>query len=166
MTLIAGADEKQASQYWVENHFRLIVWKLGSLERYFPTIFGGKKLTVENTLAQLKYRYEREINQAHRSALKKILEKDEVSTKFLVLCITRIISYGSDETPLTADDATIANNANGAIVEVTDGWYCMNAVLDMHLTKYLIMGRIFPGQKLRIFGAEVTPMGITLLIYV
>jgi hypothetical protein len=73
---------------------------------------------VENALSQLKYRYEREINQAHRSALKKILEKDEVSTKFLVLCVAKIVSYGSDETPLTADDATIANNTNGAVIEV------------------------------------------------
>lgn len=27
---------------WVENHFSWIVWKLASMERSFPTVFGNK----------------------------------------------------------------------------------------------------------------------------
>lgn len=36
-----------------------------------------------------------------------------------------------------------------------DGWYGVRTVLDQHLTKQLLLGKIFPGQKLKIYGAEV-----------
>ena len=43
----------------------------------------------------------------------------------------------------------------GALIELTDGWHCINAQLDTVLTEHLAMGRIFVGQKLRIFGAQL-----------
>jgi hypothetical protein len=57
-----GADPKLIPADWVENHFRWIVWKLACTERAFPQEFATKWLTPERVLAQLKYRYEREIN--------------------------------------------------------------------------------------------------------
>lgn len=44
-------------------------------------------MTSDRVLEQLKYRYEREINLAQRSALKKILEKDEASARYMILCV-------------------------------------------------------------------------------
>ena len=32
---------------WAENHYSLIVWKLASMERAFPSIFGGRWLTPD-----------------------------------------------------------------------------------------------------------------------
>lgn len=40
---------------WIENHYKWIVWKLGSMERAFPRHFQGA-LCVENIIQQLKYR--------------------------------------------------------------------------------------------------------------
>lgn len=42
-----------------------------------------------------------------------------------------------------------------AQIEVTDGWYGVTAVLDKKLTQALHKGKIFAGQKLRIYGAKV-----------
>ena len=105
----------------------------------------------------MKYRYEREINRGHRSALKKILEKDEVSTKFLILCVATIKSEGTVSVELTAgtDESAIDASSQRAIIELTDGWYSINAMCDEQLTKQVLLGRIYPGLKLRVFGAEV-----------
>ena len=40
------------------------------------------------------------------------------------------------------------------MVEMTDGWYSIQCRLDGELTKYLEQGKIYVGQKLRIFGAQ------------
>lgn len=39
---------------------------------------------------ELKYRYDREIDRSQRSALRKILEKDDVAIKRMVLCVSSI----------------------------------------------------------------------------
>lgn len=48
-------------------------------------------LTAKNVIHQLLYRYYREIEKCQRSALKKILEKDETSTKRIILCVSKVI---------------------------------------------------------------------------
>jgi breast cancer 2 susceptibility protein len=91
-----GANEKLLTMAWIANHYKWIVWKLCCMERSFPTYFSNY-LSLERVLSQLRYRYEREINRAHRSALKKILEKDESSTKYMILVVSAIKSYGDDD---------------------------------------------------------------------
>lgn len=41
------------------------------------------------------------------------------------------------------------------VIELTDGWYSVNAVLDAPLTNLLSKGKIFEGLKLCINGAEL-----------
>lgn len=48
-------------------------------------------LTPTRVVMELKYRYDREIDRSERSALRKILEKDDVVTKRMVLCVSSII---------------------------------------------------------------------------
>lgn len=50
-----------------------------------------RMLTPTRVVMELKYRYDREIDRSERSALKKILEKDDVATKRMVLCVSSII---------------------------------------------------------------------------
>jgi hypothetical protein len=59
-----------------------------------------------------------------------------------------------DEKEGDKEDAT---NIQGcyAQVELTDGWYGVTGVLDKVLTQALRKGKIFPGLKLRIYGAKV-----------
>lgn len=48
-------------------------------------------LTAKNITHQLLYRYYKEIEKCQRSALKKILEKDESPTKRIILCVSKIV---------------------------------------------------------------------------
>jgi hypothetical protein len=163
----SGADgsEKFASVAWVRNHFRWIVWKLSSMERSFPQDFGCSLLTPQRVLAQLKYRYEREFNRAHRSALKKILEQDEAAARHIVLTIAAVRwlrgsphsvppdlegVYGEDDFGVLQQAS-----ADAAIVEVTDGWYCVHAVLDEYLTELIDQGKLSIGMKIHVALAEV-----------
>ncbi|PSS34720.1 Protein BREAST CANCER SUSCEPTIBILITY 2 B like [Actinidia chinensis var. chinensis] len=149
----SGASVQYFSKEWIINHYKWIVWKLACYERCYPAKSFGKLLTVSNVLDELKYRYEREVNHGHRSAIKRILEGDQPPTSMLVLCISSI-HLNSDTTVETlpmASDA--AENGTTTKVELTDGWYSINALLDVLLLKKLATGKLFVGQKLRIWGA-------------
>jgi hypothetical protein len=141
-----GANPNMISPEWVKNHFRWIVWKLAATERSFPEKFGQQLCQPDNVLNQLRYRYEREINLAQRSALKKITEKDDVSTRELVLCVWDIVLNHSP--PQTS-------SADACLLRLTDGWYSLDARVDSYLLSLVQSSKIFVGQKLKIFGAEV-----------
>lgn len=47
-------------------------------------------LTPDRVMKDLKYRYDREIDRSQRPAIRKILEKDDVSSKRMILCISTI----------------------------------------------------------------------------
>lgn len=143
------ASMRHASKEWVANHYKWIVWKLASYERCYSTKFMRKFLTISNVLDELKYRYEREVNHGQRSAIKRILEGDASPSSTLVLCVSAIHSDSEIETPSTNG----AGNSSIARLELTDGWYSIDAQLDMLLSKHLAVGKLFVGQKLRICGA-------------
>jgi breast cancer 2 susceptibility protein len=63
----------------------------------------------------------------------------------LLLFVARFEDYQS----------VLASAGPNAIVEVTDGWYSINAILDDYLTKHLHAGKIVCGTKLHVFGAEI-----------
>lgn len=42
-----------------------------------------------------------------------------------------------------------------AVIEVTDGWYGIQTILDRPLTRLLHDGKITVGQKLFVYGAEL-----------
>ncbi|PON42490.1 Breast cancer type 2 susceptibility protein [Parasponia andersonii] len=155
MLIRSGALEQYASKEWVKNHYKWIIWKLGCYERCYPTKSSGKILTISNVLEELKYRYEREVNHGHRSAIKRILEGDASPTSMMVLCISAINSNYDPKIEVTslglgdAENHTVA----AAKVELTDGWYSVDALLDVMLLKQLNAGKLFNGQKLRIWGA-------------
>ncbi|XP_008776286.1 protein BREAST CANCER SUSCEPTIBILITY 2 homolog B-like [Phoenix dactylifera] len=164
MLLQSGASLLSATKEWVANHYKWIVWKLASLERCYPVQASGKYLTVSNVLEELKYRYEREVNYGHRSAIKKILDGDALPSSMMVLCISAI--HYSETEICKMDDMTGPNENNNKLtssitvesnrnmrIEFTDGWYSLDAFLDVLLSKQLRTGKLFVGQKLRIWGA-------------
>lgn len=157
MLINAGAS---ATKEWVANHYKLIVWKLACLERDYQAKAGGKLLTPLNVLEELKYRYDREFNYGHRSALKKILDGDASPATMMVLCVSYIYppsmlptSKLNDETEGIEETHKLSSHASQ--IELTDGWYTVDANLDGPLSKQLTGGKIFVGQKLRIWGASL-----------
>ncbi|KAH7514694.1 hypothetical protein FEM48_Zijuj11G0117000 [Ziziphus jujuba var. spinosa] len=136
---------------WVMNHYKWIIWKLACYERCYPTKCAGKFLTISNVLEELKY--EREVNHGHRSAIKRILEGDASPSTMLVLCISAVCSNCEPKIEDSTTDLDQAETNGATKVELTDGWYSVNAVLDALLSKQLASGKMFVGQKLRIWGA-------------
>ncbi|KAM5558573.1 protein BREAST CANCER SUSCEPTIBILITY 2 [Rosa sericea] len=149
MLASSGASTQNTSREWVINHYKWIVWKLACYERCYPAKALGKFLTLPNVLEELKYRYEREVNHGHRSAIKKILEGDALPSSMLVLCISAIRSKPDPN----IETSSGAENSSATKVELTDGWYSVDAILDALLSKQLASGKLFVGQKLRIWGA-------------
>lgn len=88
-----SVNTKIVPEGWIANHLKLIIWKLLSYEVYFPTCMENV-CTVRNVLNQLKYRYDRELYNVERPALRKVLEKDEVASKLMVLCVAGLYVDG------------------------------------------------------------------------
>ncbi|GJX07881.1 breast cancer susceptibility 2 homolog B-like protein [Tanacetum coccineum] len=161
--LLAQSGCSTLSKEWIANHYRWIVWKLACYERCYPAKHSGKLLTASNVLEELKYRYEREVNNGHRSALKRILEGDAPPSSPVVLCIASI--------QLKCNAESDTDSSTAASVELTDGWYSVKGLLDELLSKQLVTGKLFVGQKLRICGAglcgwdaPVTPLEASRMI--
>ncbi|XP_058000163.1 protein BREAST CANCER SUSCEPTIBILITY 2 homolog B isoform X2 [Hevea brasiliensis] len=150
MLVQSGASVQYASKEWIANHYKWIVWKLACYERCYPLKAATRFLTVTNVLEELKYRYEREVNHGHRSAIKRILEGDAPPSSMLVVCISAIRI--SCEPKIETVAANGGECSNAAKVELTDG-YSIESLLDGPLSKQLAARKLFVGQKLRIWGA-------------
>ena len=80
-----GVDPRLVSSNWFKNHYKWIVWKLASLEVVFPRQCAGRcvclttgwvgplltysmcrSLTPNWLMLQMKYRYDVEVDHAHR----------------------------------------------------------------------------------------------------
>ncbi|KAJ3006983.1 Breast cancer 2, early onset, partial [Thoreauomyces humboldtii] len=135
----AGGGPNLATSEWVSNHYRWIVWTLACLVRSFPE--NRHAWCWETVQKRLLYRYEREINRAQRPSLRKIVERDDVPDRFLILCV-----------------AQIAPRNNGVIgwhLELTDGWYGIKASVDEALLSLIQQDKIAVGMKLRICKAQL-----------
>ena len=121
---------------WIANHYRWIIWKLAAMERRFPSFSSGNWLTVRTVLRQLHFRYQREFEEGRRSSLKTILEGDAPSSRLVVLCISRLES-----------------SAN--IVELTDGWYAVEAILDPEMVSLATKNKLQVGMKLCVQQASL-----------
>ena len=147
-----GVERELVSFQWFLNHYRWVVWKLAAMEVAFPVECGRHYLTPDWLMKQLKYRYDREIDAAERPALRKICERDDLSTRRLAVCVSAV--YPSLLTSPTADDDK-EEHSNRPSVEITDGWYCLPAILDPPLRYMLQSGRIGVGTKIITCGAEL-----------
>ncbi|XP_022108056.1 uncharacterized protein LOC110988636 [Acanthaster planci] len=156
-----GVDPKLLTADWVSNHYRWIVWKLAAMERAYPQHLAGRLLTPHWVLLQLKYRYDREIDLAQRSALKKILERDDTPSRRMVLCVAGIslaetskVASPNQEDTSGKDNVKISGSAVPTL-ELTDGWYSIKTIIDKPLAGLVCAGKIHIGQKLCIYGAEL-----------
>ena len=98
-------------------------------------------------------RYEREINLAQRSSIKRIQEQDSSASSPLVLCVTAIRWAEPPEAREMNPDEEPLMVISG--LELTDGWYRIRANIDITLKNAAERGRIAVGCKLAISGARV-----------
>ncbi|XP_039729009.1 breast cancer type 2 susceptibility protein isoform X1 [Pteropus medius] len=150
-----GVDPKLISRVWVYNHYRWIIWKLAAMEFAFPKEFASRCLNPETVLLQLKHRYDIEIDRSRRSAIKKIMERDDTAAKTLVLCVSEVILSSTHLSETHSGKTSGAEASKAAVVELTDGWYAIRAQLDPPLSALLQTGRLGVGQKVVTHGAEL-----------
>lgn len=89
-----SVDMKIVPDNWFENHMKMILWKLFDYENDFPHSMKNV-CTAKNVLEQLKYRYDVELYNAKRPALRRILEKDDLPSKLIIL---KVIGIYVDDT--------------------------------------------------------------------
>lgn len=134
----ASVDTRLIPDNWLANAVKWIIVKLVSYERSFPDAFAGRALTPGNVLRQLKLRYDREIDQAMRSAIRKIVEQDDVASKRMVLFVSFVMRTNPVEYAL----------------ELCDGWYSIRTTfVDEVLCRAIQSGKISVGTKLMIQSA-------------
>ncbi|KAI2656352.1 hypothetical protein H4Q32_013257 [Labeo rohita] len=150
-----GVDPKLISDAWVFNHYRWIVWKRASMERTFPDLMGGLCLTPEQVLLQLKFRYDVEVDHSQRSALRRIMERDDTPAKTLVLCVCGVAQTPQNPEKPMKDDKTPNAKMESCVVWLTDGWYSIKGLLDPPLSAMLNKGRLRIGDKIVTSGAEL-----------
>ncbi|KAG7390240.1 Breast cancer 2, early onset [Phytophthora pseudosyringae] len=103
-------------------------------ERSFPRLLLEKYLTKDQLLKQMTHRYQRDLNDAQRSILKKILQRDASSLSCMVLCIGAVLPFPTGTS--SAVDQELPASWNMALV-LTDGWYSVYAVPDAPLAALL-----------------------------
>ena len=117
----------------------MLLLKFSWLENSFKEFEQFDLLSPENLLLQMKYRYDREIDRHQRSAVKKIVELDDVPCRRMVLKVIDVIDV----------------SGIGYELELTDGWYSIRATIDAVLADACLRGKIKVGTKLMISCAEL-----------
>ncbi|KAJ9094408.1 hypothetical protein QFC21_005947 [Naganishia friedmannii] len=143
--------EKEGLTYveleWLENHWRMIVWKLASIVRAKPDMLC-EKWKYREVKRQLQYRYEREVNRAQRSAVKRIQEQDSPPSLPMILCVSGIVN----QCPALASEGLAVPES---YLELTDGWYTIRANVDPPLSRALKTGKLRVGSKIGVSGAKL-----------
>ncbi|SPO26675.1 related to Brh2 - Rad51-associated protein Brh2 [Ustilago trichophora] len=139
---------------WVQNHWTLILWKLAAMVRFEPSS-ARERWSWNEVIRQLLYRYEREVHLAQRSCIKRIQEHDSSPARPMVLFVSNI----SEEENEVRDKAGAISTRRSTILELSDGWYRIQAQIDPVLTRACQGGRLRIGQKLAIMGATLDTQG-------
>lgn len=173
--LSPGVDERLVGFRWFSNHYRQLVWKLAAMEVSYPRLFAGRWLTPDGLMLQMKYRYDREVDRAERSAVHKMCEHDDLPSRRLILCVSRVfhdrfvwsraqddcgtgnvnVTHRTEWTGKKDKGEPCVETGNLPCIELTDGWYSLPCVLDTPLKHMFGSGKLSIGTKLMIFGAEL-----------
>ena len=149
-----GCDPKLLTVPWISNHKRWIVWKYASYERSFSRFLGGKHLCYGNVVRNLRARFEKEIAKGQRPAIRKILNRDAAASRMMVLAVSKLFrSISPPEDSIS--DAIGQASPSYLKVELTDGWYSVQAGLDSKLSEFASDGLIKVGTKLLVSNAQL-----------
>ena len=122
------------------------------MERRFPKVLAGRYLTYSHVLSQLHRRYKRELCNAQRPAVRKVLNRDIAPSRLMILCVSQILAWPVIKDPALSGRSQTANIFR---LELTDGWYAVQAIIDEHMESFVHHGKIQVGTKLMISNATL-----------
>ena len=127
----------RVSEDWLMNHHRWLVWKLAYLQRLHA---GRTIFSLRNLISGLVSRFRKEYDArggGRVGVVRRLLQGNCSSELHMVLCISGI-------------------DVGQKMVELTDGWYSLWALLDAPLFSQLSRDRLFTGLRLRLWGCTFT----------
>lgn len=139
---------------WVQNHWTLILWKLAAMVRLDPSC-AHERWSWHELIRQLLYRYEREVHRAQRSCLKRIQEHDSSPSRPMVLLVAKILEEENE----VQDRSGQVVVRKETILELSDGWYRIQAQVDSVLAQACQRGQLRVGHKLAVMGATLDAQG-------
>ena len=149
----AGCVARLLDADWVRNAYRWVVWHHVCVARSFPEAFTDGVLTASAVEQRLLYRYERETLRASRPFLRRVWERDARSDTPAVLVVAAVRRLPPSRPNADAEDPL----ANGAELELSDGWYGVPARCDAATTRLVRSGALRVGQKILVQGLELLP---------
>jgi len=157
--LAAGCVARLLDADWVQNAYRWVVWHHACVVRSFPETLTDGLLTASAVEQRLLYRYQRETLGASRPFLRRVWERDAPASAPAVLVVAAIRRM-----PLLTHDELVQNDAqnddafaNGAELELSDGWYGAPARCDAATTRLVRSGVLRVGAKILTQGLELMP---------
>ena len=152
-----GADRNLLDEHWIRCMWRNIIWKQSSKCKWLGTNDPLKWCTV---IRLISWRYFTECYRARPPPLKRLVQRDENEGRFMVLLVSDILFVPSlpdfDEIPEAGEESQIDKEKTPpGRIELSDGWYFIEALLDQSLTRLLQLHQIYPGLKLRIACAKM-----------
>lgn len=133
-----------------KNYF---TFALTTVERRFPSQLSGRYLTYQHVLLQMKSRYEKELCNAKRPSVRKILNRDVSAGAPIVLCVAQILRFRSKGNGQEPGKSKVTEEIR---LELTDGWYGVPAVIDTILQTLVANEKIRVGSKLLICNAQIS----------
>ncbi|KAH9980761.1 hypothetical protein BJV74DRAFT_897318 [Russula compacta] len=141
-----------ATQEWVDNHWSLILWKLAgtvALDPESEVDVNKRRWSWTETMRQLRYRYEKELNCGARPALRLITTQDVSASLHMILCVSGI---SWSESGIGDDGLPVVSHPT---LELTDGWYRLRAQADEVLARAARRSVIRVGRKIAVCGASL-----------
>lgn len=110
-----------------------------------PTLYLPSEPTITSQLTLPSHRYDREVHKGDRPLLRAVAQQDRAPRAPMVLMVSSL-----------PPGATFHPAASGQgppmVIEVTDGWYALGAVLDKPLAEAVAQSRIQVGAGPLPFG--------------
>ena len=116
------------------------------MERRFHPQLGGIYLTYHHVLLQIKSRFEKELSNAKRPSVRKVLNRDVSASMPIVLCVAQILRFRTKGSGQVIEEIRL---------ELTDGWYGLQAAIDKTLEAQIANKKIRAGSKLFICNAHI-----------
>lgn len=125
------------------------------MERRFAPYLGSTYLSFDRVAQQLSYRFNKEIRNGDRPAIRKILNRDVSANCMMILLVARIVrsEKGREEDP---QDQAANASANSFCLELSDSWYSVRAAPDVKLCEFIDKGIIRVGTKLLVSNSTLT----------